>query len=159
MVETSPSGAGGAGSTPGWGAGIPHASRPRSQGMEWRQYCSKFNEDFKNGPHFLKKSKNKQSHIIMGLFIYPPVHSFSGSSSSAFNPDGPEFLWPHSLLAHICLHCSQKDRMGRRVSQSESRVRGWRLRAQPLWEECPAFHAHLGRSHPCLWLHPSSIVQ
>ena len=31
MVKTSPSNAGSAGSIPGWGAKIPHASRPKNQ--------------------------------------------------------------------------------------------------------------------------------
>ena len=49
--KTSPSNAGGAGSIPGWGAKIPHASRPKYQNVKQKQYCNKFNRDFKNGPH------------------------------------------------------------------------------------------------------------
>ena len=43
VVKTSPSNAGGAGSIPGRGVESPHAS--------WKQYCNKFNKDFKNGSH------------------------------------------------------------------------------------------------------------
>ena len=39
------------GSIPGQGAKIPHALRPKSQNIEQKQYCNKFNKDFKNGPH------------------------------------------------------------------------------------------------------------
>ena len=45
MVKTSPSNIGSAGSIPGWGAGIPHALRPKkpqqNQGVEQRQYCDR----------------------------------------------------------------------------------------------------------------------
>ena len=52
VVKTSPSNAGGAGSIPGRGAKVPHASRPKNQNiMKQKQYCNKFNKDFKNGPH------------------------------------------------------------------------------------------------------------
>ena len=53
MVKTSPSNnAGGEGSLPGRGAKILHASRPKKkQNMKQKQYCNKFNKDFKNGPH------------------------------------------------------------------------------------------------------------
>ena len=56
VVGTSPSSVGGVGSTPGWGAKIPHALQPKTQIIEQKQYCDKFNKDFKNGPQ--KKKKN-----------------------------------------------------------------------------------------------------
>ena len=59
MVKTSSSSARGAGLIPGPGARIPHALQPKNQNIEQKQYCSKLNKDFKNGPH-QKKSKNKQ---------------------------------------------------------------------------------------------------
>ena len=40
------------GSIPNRGFKIPHASRPKHQNMKQKQYCNKFNEVFKNGPHF-----------------------------------------------------------------------------------------------------------
>ena len=44
--------AGGEGSIPGRGAKIPHASWPKNQNIKkQKQYCNKFNKDFKNGPH------------------------------------------------------------------------------------------------------------
>ena len=54
VVNTLPSNAGGAGSIPGWGAKIPHASGPKIQNIKQKQYCKIFNKDFKNGP--LKKN-------------------------------------------------------------------------------------------------------
>ena len=51
VVKTSPSSAGGAGSIPGWGAKMPHASQPKNQNTKQKQYCNKFNKGFKNGPH------------------------------------------------------------------------------------------------------------
>ena len=51
MVKTLPSNAGGVGSIPGRGAQTPHASRPKNQNIKQKQYCNKFNKDFKNGPH------------------------------------------------------------------------------------------------------------
>ena len=51
MVETSPSNAAGEGLIPGQGAKIPHALCPKNQSIKQKQYCNKFNKDFKNGPH------------------------------------------------------------------------------------------------------------
>ena len=46
VVKTSPSNAG---STPGQGVKIPHASWPKNKIQ--KQYCNRFNKDFKNGPY------------------------------------------------------------------------------------------------------------
>ena len=54
MVKTSPSIAGGAGSIPGWGAKIPHASQPKSQNIKQKQYGNKFNKDLKKMVHIQK---------------------------------------------------------------------------------------------------------
>ena len=51
VVKTLPSNAGGAGSIPGQEAEIPHASWPKNQNIKQKQYCNKFNKDFKNGQH------------------------------------------------------------------------------------------------------------
>ena len=59
MVGTLPSYAGGAGSIPGQGAKTPRASWPKSQNIKLKQYCNRFNKDFKNGPHLKKKSKDR----------------------------------------------------------------------------------------------------
>ena len=59
MVETSPSTAEGAGSIPDQGIKIPHASGPKNQNVKQKQYCNKFNKDFKSGPHKKKIIINK----------------------------------------------------------------------------------------------------
>ena len=64
MVKTSPSNAGGACSIPGRGAKIPHASRPKNQNVKQRQYCNKFNKDFKNRRHQKSLKKKKRSKLI-----------------------------------------------------------------------------------------------
>ena len=48
------------GSIPGRGAKIPHVSGPKNQNIKQKQYCNKFNKDFKNDPHkrILKKKKD-----------------------------------------------------------------------------------------------------
>ena len=47
----------------GWGVKIPHALKSKNQNMKQKQYCNKFNKDFKNGPHqkFFKKKKKGSS--------------------------------------------------------------------------------------------------
>ena len=56
VVKTLPSNAGGAGLIPGWGAKIPHTSRPKNQKIKQKQYCNKFNKDFKIDPHQKRKT-------------------------------------------------------------------------------------------------------
>ena len=63
MVKTSLSNAGGAGSIPGRGARIPHASRPKTKNIKQKQYRNKFNKDFKNG-HIKKKKKNLGTSLV-----------------------------------------------------------------------------------------------
>ena len=48
MVKTLPSNAGGASSIPGQGDKIPHALWPKNENIKQKQYCKKFNKDFKN---------------------------------------------------------------------------------------------------------------
>ena len=55
VVKNSPSKARGKGLIPHQGAGIPHASWPKSQSIKQNQYCS--NKDFKSDPHQKKKKK------------------------------------------------------------------------------------------------------
>ena len=64
VVKTSPSNAGGAGSIPSQGAKIPHASGPKNQNIKQKQYCNKFNKDFKNGPY---QKKKKRLSVILFL--------------------------------------------------------------------------------------------
>ena len=49
VVKTLPSNAEEVGLIPGWEAKIPQASWPKNKIR--KQYCSKFNKDFKNSPH------------------------------------------------------------------------------------------------------------
>ena len=63
MVRTLPSNARGVGSTPGQVAKIRHASQPKKQNIKWKQYCDKFNKNFKDGPHeknLLKRCKDTE---------------------------------------------------------------------------------------------------
>ena len=55
VAKNPPSNAGGMGSIPGLGAKIPHASWPKTQNIKQKQYCNKFNKDFKNTKTTLKK--------------------------------------------------------------------------------------------------------
>ena len=69
MVKNSPSNAVGAGLIPGQGAKIPYASRPKSQNIKQKEYCNKFNKDFKNGPHQKKKKKKKIRGTMIKIHI------------------------------------------------------------------------------------------
>ena len=51
VVRILPSNAEGESSIPGQGAKILYASQPKNQNIKQKQYCNKFNKDFKNGPH------------------------------------------------------------------------------------------------------------
>ena len=50
VIRTSPSNAGSMSWIPVWGAKIPHALWPKHQNIKQKQYCNKFNKDFKNSP-------------------------------------------------------------------------------------------------------------
>ena len=63
VVKTLPSNAGGEGSIPGQGAKIPHASWPKNQNIKQKQFCNKFNKDFKNGLHQKKKNLKKKKRF------------------------------------------------------------------------------------------------
>ena len=86
VVNTSPSKAGGADSFPGQGAKIPHASRPKNQNIKQKQYCNKFNKDFKNGPHQKKKKifkkKTKITPALATLFARPSAKEKQGALGS-----------------------------------------------------------------------------
>ena len=58
MVETSPSNAECVDSIPGRGAKIPPMPlSQKNQTIKQKQYCNKFDKDFKNGSHQKKKEK------------------------------------------------------------------------------------------------------
>ena len=48
VVKTPPSNARDVGLVSAWGARIPHAWGPKDQNTQQKQYCNKFNTDFKN---------------------------------------------------------------------------------------------------------------
>ena len=58
VVSTSPFNAVGAGLIPDWGAKIPHVLQPKDHSLKQKQYCNKFNKDFKNDPHQKIKLKS-----------------------------------------------------------------------------------------------------
>ena len=64
MVKTSPSNTEDADLIPSWGANstMPQGQKPKTC---FKQYCNKFNQDFKNGPHQknLKKKKKWKTYI------------------------------------------------------------------------------------------------
>ena len=47
LLKTLPSNAGGTGSIPGQGTKNSHALQPKNQNTKQKQYCNKFNRDFK----------------------------------------------------------------------------------------------------------------
>ena len=63
VVKTLPSSAGGTGFIPGPGAKFPHASQPKTKNkkhiLKQKQYCNKFNKDFKDGLH---QKEEKSTH-------------------------------------------------------------------------------------------------
>ena len=73
VVKTSSSNARGAGSTPAQGAEIPHALWPKNPNIKQKQYCNKFNKDFKNGPHQKNlKIKVKFGQLLLSRFLEYP---------------------------------------------------------------------------------------
>ena len=103
VVKSSASNAGGTGSIPGWGAEIPHASRPRDQTMKQKQYCNKFSEVFKTSPHQNNLLKNENSLPINSHFF---PSSALGSHSSCFlcESDYIRYQFSH-ILANACCFC------------------------------------------------------
>ena len=73
MVRTLSSNTGSAGLIPGLGVKIRHASWPEKppkhkQHKPQKQYCNKFNKDFKNDPH---QNKNLEKKKRIKDFILP----------------------------------------------------------------------------------------
>ena len=56
VVKISPSSARGTGLIPGQGDHIPQVLWPKTQNIEWKQYCNKFNKNLKNGTQGEKKA-------------------------------------------------------------------------------------------------------
>ena len=64
--KTLSSNAGGEGLIPGWRAKLSHALEPKNQDIRQKEYCNKFNKDFKNVhiKKILKKKKvNKLAYV------------------------------------------------------------------------------------------------
>ena len=77
MVKPSPSNTGCADSIPGWGAKIPHASRPKNQNIKQKQYCNKFIKGF-------KKKKKAITGTLQEFLVYP-WHSTRRDSLSSLS--------------------------------------------------------------------------
>ena len=58
VVKILPSNAWGTGSIPSREAKITRALRPKNQNIRQKQYCNRFNKDFKNGTHQESFKKN-----------------------------------------------------------------------------------------------------
>ena len=93
VVGTSPSNAGGAGSISDRGAKIPHASRPEDQNVKQKQYCSKLNKDFKNGPHQKKKKKRKENETLLStVWTYVPRSEIARSCGNSILISGRKII-------------------------------------------------------------------
>ena len=64
MVKILPSKAGDAGLVPDQEAKIPRALGPRNQNIKQKQYCNKFNKDFKDGLHQKTKNDTNKGHCF-----------------------------------------------------------------------------------------------
>ena len=86
VVQTSPSNTGGAGSIPGQGARIPHASWPKHQNIKQKQYCNKFTKDFKNGPHQKKKCEEDKNYATQQYVNYTQTYVIFTFHKNEFIP-------------------------------------------------------------------------
>ena len=67
VVKTSPSNAG---SIPGWGARIPHASWPKSQNIKQKQYCNKNSiKTLKKMVQIFKKVFKNKGCVLVFLWL------------------------------------------------------------------------------------------
>ena len=64
MVSTLPFNALGVCLIPDWGAKIPHALQLKDHSLKQKQYCNKFNKDFKNDPHQKKSLKKERERRL-----------------------------------------------------------------------------------------------
>ena len=86
VVETSPSNAQGVGWIPDQKAKILHVSWPKNPNIRYKQYCKKFNKDFKNGPN-QKKKKNLQKKRLLHL------ENVLGGTLEAEKPLRKDSIW------------------------------------------------------------------
>ena len=81
MLKTSPFNSGSAGSILGQEAKIPHASQPKNKNIKQKLYRNKFNKDFKNGSHFLKRTwfcYYNTFRIIYNILFTRYIHEVEG---------------------------------------------------------------------------------
>ena len=67
VVRTLPSAAGGVVSTPGWIPENPYVLWPKSQKIKQRQYCNRFNKEFKNGLYTHRKKNLKKIYFMIAI--------------------------------------------------------------------------------------------
>ena len=63
-VKTSPSNVGDLNLIRGQGAKIPHDLQPKKQDIKQKQYCNKFNKDFKNDTHAKKGGRVYKGNTV-----------------------------------------------------------------------------------------------
>ena len=93
MVKTSPLSVGSRGSIPGQvRAKIPHATQAKNKNRKQKQYCNKFNKDFKNGPLQKKKKilKKESREEVRGKALFKQRPKGEGHGSG-------ETLWGDGL--------------------------------------------------------------
>ena len=102
MVKTLPSNAGGASSIPGQGGKIPHALWPKNENIKQKQYCKKFNKDFKNSLYKKKslKLRKEAPYQITHSLLSPEIYmlGFTAVNCKCFQVHSPEDLLPRCLL-------------------------------------------------------------
>ena len=119
VVRILPSNAGGAGSVPGWGSQMPHASQPKNQSGKQKQYCNKFKKTLKiilriiqqivcrieNGSFSLKDPQIGGAHLVPFpnheqerlLSLFSRVLYWSGSPWERYGTFG-QTLFTKSLM-------------------------------------------------------------
>ena len=99
MVKTSTSKAGVADSIPGWGAKTPHACGQKAKTITQKQYCHKFNKDFKNGPPQKQKKKKQLTHIRSDFSLHTSFYSYKNNTHIVMQPVfPPNTFW---ITSHI----------------------------------------------------------
>ena len=71
VVKTLPSSEGSLDSVPCRGVKIPHASqKKKKENIKQKQYCNKFNKDFKNMVHIKNLMYKKKSYVQIDMYTY-----------------------------------------------------------------------------------------
>ena len=98
-----PPSARGASLIPGWGARIPHTSPSKNQNLKQKQYCNKFNNDFKKLVHI------KISHISKESLMYEYSLAVQWLGLRAFTAKGKGSIPVVGELRILqAMWCSQK---------------------------------------------------